>query len=441
MTAIVLAPIGKSIIMAYSRDYVDLRSFTTTFVKNGVLQYANPNVVNFSGTRSGEKVPDWKTKVANGQSASSPFTSDRSQLVRGTPGEFVLRVSLPPTPSVVWQTHVWDGYTHPPARPTKLSTSEAKANNDALTSVYRKIAQEQTHMAGASALAEFGDVLRQFGRPYRSIVDLIHRHLDRVSLETRRLRGSKTRKAEKLTEIVASTWLETSFGLIPLISDTRDLAEAVARWQYEYSETGVTHARTRVVGRGVDTTSSTVTTNTVPTSTWAAGINHTRRTTETRVQYIAGLSASVLADYGSNERLIQLLGFQPQDFVPAVWEVVPWSWLVDYFTNVGNIISAAATVTAGVTWVNKTVSHRTIHSSVTKLDQKLTADRVAAFGGVIHSLTGESMGAFESIRTEMVRTVPPSLGIPSLQFTLPGEMKQLANMAAVLIARKPSTPR
>jgi hypothetical protein len=50
-----------------------------------------------------------------------------------------------------------------------------------------------------------------------------------------------------------------------------------------------------------------------------------------------------------------LFGFTPSELVPTAWELLPWSFLVDYFVNVGDVLSSAVTASSNVNFVNKTV--------------------------------------------------------------------------------------
>lgn len=48
-------------------------------------------------------------------------------------------------------------------------------------------------------------------------------------------------------------------------------------------------------------------------------------------------------------------GFDYPNFVPTAWELCPWSFFVDYFTNIQEIIGAATQVNAGLAWASKTL--------------------------------------------------------------------------------------
>lgn len=287
-------------------------------------------------------------------------------------------------------------------------------------------------------MAEFGDVLHQFGHPFQSIIDLTNRRLNMLELQARGLRGSVVFRKIKFAEIVASTWLEYAFGLAPLISDTKKAAEALARFHLEVDED--LHRRSKVIARGQSSKATFTQQVGSVNSTWLIGTNNTKTVTEQRVQYVCGLGASVTAAFGSNERLLELLGFRPQDLLPAAWEVVPWSWLVDYFTNVGDILKAGATSTGQITWISKAVTQVTTRESVMPIDWERT--KTAAFNAgwtKLNATTGTHLGTSRTIRTTVNRTVGEKLGVPPLVFSLPTGYGQLANMAAVLISKRPSS--
>jgi len=325
----------------------------------------------------------------------------------------------------------------PVSIPAHLPTSVVKADSIALSKTYKKVASELQSMNSPAVLAEFVDVLRQFGSPFRSIVDLTNRRLNRLELERRGLKGSTTFKRKKWASIVADTYLEYSFGLAPLISDTKNAAEALARLHAE--KEGLLRPRRKIVCQGKDVASETFTPTPIGVS--LSGYLFARPSvtnkTECRVQYVCGLESTLRADLGSNDRLLQLLGFNHANWVPAIWEAVPWSFLIDYFTNVQQILEASVTNTSDVKWITKTVTYRTEYNQFFPVDQEET--RLQAKARQRSGYGSGHAGRCHQVRITLARTLPTTLGVPSLYFELPSSVKQLANMAALLIARKPTS--
>jgi hypothetical protein len=158
--------------------------------------------------------------------------------------------------------------------------------------------------------------------------------------------------------------------------------------------------------------------------------------TEARAQYVVGLSGDVRADFGSNDRLLELLGLEPRNIPLAIWEAVPWSWLVDYGTNVQQILAAGATITSRVKWIVLTEVTQTVQSSETSA--------VPSYDPGTYLLTSfrsdvppkaEDRGV-KMIRTTLSRTLPTTLGVPPLYFKSPmGDLKKMANLLAIAVTR------
>lgn len=395
-------------------------------------------------TRTGQKVLDYQAKIRAGSNAGSPYTLSAYQVEESQPSRGTLVLTD------VWNgppTNIWFPYTMwrfrgiwrspDPNTVSHLGVSQSKAEAAALTKTYSKIRSEYQRLNASASVAEFGDVIRQFGKPFDAIVDLTNRRLNRLFLEKRGLKGSTAFKRLRFAEIVASSYLEYAFGLSPLISDARKVAEALARFNTEEAEQYRYRSRISSRGEDVSKTNETV-------INWTGILGQiafnsvTKKETQCGVQYICGLKTDHIAAYGSNERLLQVLGFTPQDWLPAAWEVVPWSWLLDYFTNVGDIISAAATSVHGVTWINKTVRTKTVLFQSDSVNTNATV-KALPYGVRLVSVANPDMGSHTCVRTSLVRSQPASLGVPPLVFEHPfGNVPKMLNMAAVLLARKPS---
>jgi len=421
-------------------NYSDNANFPYHFERNGVTNVNTTRNVKWTGQRIGEKVVGWKEKIRNGENASSDFYSDRSEIVEMSAGTAHLGASFfypTPSPPTGTTTQSMSGYSDIPSFPiVHLTANASKASAIALSKTYKKLQAEYSDMNSPAILAEFGDVLHQFGHPAKAIIDLTNRHLNRLQLAAKGLSGSTSFRKVKWKDIVANTLLEYNFGLAPLISDTESAAKALARWQYE--TTGDFHFRKRIVSRATEEeVQHSHSPAVIPggSSNWFVMSRTSKKTTKYRVQYVCGLNQSHMADFGSNERLLQILGFDHANWIPAVWEVVPWSWLIDYFANINQILDASVTSTTGVSWSNRTISQETTYELQDNINSDATRARIASFGWVGGG--GGSIGKFVIRRMTVNRIANAQLGVPPLYFKHPFEDgKKIANMSAALFGRR-----
>lgn len=424
--------------MAYTKTFPVDTDWPYRYKVNGSTWSDTTYGVAMSGSRSGTKVPDWKQKIAEGRNATSDYTSNRYEIVSQEQSTASLSaVAYSGTPPAVL-TERFEGYvTRPSPTLDHLSIATNVAQATALQKVLAKIRSEQQKLNSAAVVAEGLDVIRQFGAPMSAIIGLTNRRLNRLELESRGLKGSTVFRKIQWAKIVASTWLEYSFGLKPLISDSVKIAEALAHWQDEADNEF--RYRSRVVGRGTsEAVSQPTPSNTlVYTNGKLVYRGVDRKSTSYRVQYVCGLGGAHRADIGSNERLRQLLGFTPENWVPAIWELVPWSWLFDYFSNVGAIMQAGVTSTADVLWTSKTISQETFREYTTTIDGQATRARLSTYGW--NGSGSGHAGTWKQRRTTVTRDADAVLGVPPLVISVPTEFTQLANMAAVLVARRDHT--
>lgn len=430
---------------AFNADYTYLWPYgdPAGSLSGGSSQY---RTLNTSSTKTGTKVQGWRDKINKGLNASSAYSRSGVFVVGAEPGDVVFTGTLkvpinhppPPDPIVYAQwpaRETMKGYANPIVAPGHLTVSENNANAAALTETYKKVLAAQRQLNASATVAELAETIRQFGRPFRSVVDLSHRHLNRLTKERRRLRGPIKRQKEDWADIVSSTYLEYAFGLAPLINDTKGIAEALVRWNLE-GQDEILAPKKKAVGRGVDRADKSATTHfkgPLPYR-YLSFTKNTKKFTESRVQYVVGLSATLQADFQSNERLIQLLGFSPQDWIPGIYEGIPWSWLVDYFFNVGNILEAACASTADVKWISKTVLKRT--QEETNMVPNIESLKNYETNGVSNPAYQGHAGRATVVQQTMERTVPVTLGIPPLVFSFPNTASKFLNMAAVLLQRQ-----
>lgn len=454
--------------MAYSKSWIEkfpVKSYGsfesgsggvyTTFNSSGSLL---PSDLGFSSTRSGERMPDYKQKIRDGLQASTPFVSDRSKVAALYETEKYLLTYSQKTSPFNNHRFRYEGVPFSMESPiTHLSTSTSNARAIALTKIYKKIRSEFEHMSAPAFFAEFAEVVHQFGHPFQALVRHFHFHLNKLESAKRgllskhvKVRFNKDRSPitefsmidrkyvtramkQEWLDILAATWLETSFGLWPLLSDAETAAETLARW---VSEVDIAPQwRSKIQSRGEDLKSSSAYAGEfqLPPSSKQKYLLFTKKVTTRRVQYTVGLSAPPMAPPGTLERLAQLYGITPANVVPAAYEAIPWSWLLDYFTNVQEILESVFTSTAQVKWICLTESQKTELYYTTRWSSiqdfsPWTLDTLKR---------GNDAGSAKLVRTTLTRSTPTSLGVPPLYFEHPFEKdKKVANMISVLIARR-----
>jgi hypothetical protein len=235
------------------------------------------------------------------------------------------------------------------------------------------------------------------------------------------LRRSKryTRRKEDARKKASDAWLEFAFGWAPLAGDIRTGLDIFANPRREGR---------RIKGNGTSVSDMQQTEggfNSVG-PVLARPVNKAYGVVD--VQYGGYVAAEVPGIGGKLDRL----GLLPNDFVPTVYNLMPWTFLVDYFSNLGGIVDALCFPTSGVRWEYQTIRKRQVkESSMT--------------------FAGPSASALIRRNTEFTRTTPSStysergtvarvnidyLPIPRLDFKLPGLARQWVNMSALIAARK-----
>lgn len=426
--------------MSYIRATSQSYTWRQYIRQSGVILWDNRVYKSYAGTKSGTSVPHWRGKIRAGSDASSSYARDDYSLEKSEGFASWQGHSLPTSGGYVGSYYgVFQGnLSTVPDFMSHLTTSLAKADAAALKQVYDKLAQERAHTNSLQTLGELGETIRMLRHPFRAIADLTQSHINRLVKSKRGLRGTEQQRFNKYYELVRSTYLEYVFGIAPLIAETKSIAETVARWNLEAE--GIKQARKRIVGRGVDVnvTNSQGVQYYAPAGLTVFAYNrHTIKRTERRVQYICGLASTKTADAASTDRLLELLGFDFRNFVPTVWEVIPWSWLADYVANINDIIDAAVADTSNVLWTVKTVTEVTTLTDTTPCVPSEMTARLKLYG--IYGSGSGDMGTMSLRRTSMTRYTGVSLGIPALVFTIPVNASQYANAYAAIFSMRPAS--
>jgi hypothetical protein len=395
---------------------------------SGEVNFSSLNKFTETSVRSGEAVVGWKEKIQKGRDATSPFSTDSTRIERIVNGDRTLVFAYNATPLVPRSIRHWGLFYNTPSTPTHLTTSSVTtAENDALAKVIKKVKATRQSLNGGSVLGELTKTIHGLRNPYKLLREQVYAHLTTLNKRKRlvmRMPEAKRKKAWR--EVVAGTWLETNFGMRPVISDARDIAEALARFQFEEP----VRTRLRSNSSSLDRLVSTAL-NQGNSDYLLAYQQVNWKETRTFCTYAVGYEQTV-RPAGSVRRLQEVLGLSLENFVPALYEIMPWSWLVDYFTNMGEVIEAGAFSSEGVKWISKSSGRITTERFMCIQDLPRTQALVTGWGAKLKQINGEGLlGDLTLSRATYNRTKPATLGVPSLEFSIPGKGMQIANMVAI----------
>lgn len=417
---------------------------------SGILQrnYSYPFWNSFA--RTGANMPKYKLQIRNGESAVNSLTASKYERRIGNVKRLSMFIRSQHANNFGQIVELSDSFpffnsfylTNYP-NPNGSSAGMPEANNRASAAIFKAIRAEMYQISGPTFLGELRQSLQMIRRPaaalqkglgaYMLKVEKNLKSIKKLPPSTRSVRDKfgnwqpigKIKSQEiDVKKMLADTWLEYSFGWSPLLKDIKAGAEALARF-------GTDIRRSRVSAIGVH--ENVILEISDKTGASSAGFTtrySVRDIQLNRVTYKVGLSASMNVPSGTPDRLIELCGFSLQNVVPTVWELLPWSFLVDYFINVNAVLEAYTTDTAAVKWASKTSLTGVVRTVTGRVDVR---DSQADFGSYFVASGDSDAGMFVLDVTSLTRT--SGLTYPTLTFKLPDTPRQVGNMAALLVSQ------
>jgi hypothetical protein len=378
-------------------------------------------------TRIGTRLPHWHDVISAGGNATTPLTAvhcsyDYSRLrncfelwnYQGNPATFCRRETEGDTfiSNNQWNILYSNGFMGVGFGDVSFVDNLAKA------AFYKKLKALETLFQGYIFAGELLETLRMLRKP---LVGL--RSLSKDFLDT--LRKRKRANPKKWLNDIGSAWLEQSFGWNPLINDVKSAVSAYQRLVKPVQ----TYKLSASAAKSYDGTSGL---NAVHKPGYQAGYDvgcafHTTAShyiENIKIRYKGAVLARVNAPSWQNK---DLFGFEPQNFIPAAWELLPWSFLADYFTNIGDILDASIVSERNLAWVN-----RTLIRTRTKSGYFNQIWNTSPGGSFSKNAMSGSRGYHIAKRREITRSANVGLSMPTLQFNFDLTGGQLANIDALL---------
>lgn len=382
-------------------------------------------VCTLSRTRTGQRLHNWRKIIEDGGNATTPMSGvwDSADYRPVAPFTCVFRNSAG-TLKETTKGYIDEANTRHVFNPKAPAVSIDFVDNLARVAFYKKLNALQTKFQGMVFLGELKETLHMLRRPARGLWDSATGYASALSKR-------KRRDPKHWTKAAGDLWLEHSFGWLPLINDCKDAVAAYhelvnpAPHTYKISA-GAQKAydRSNLLGSEIEMIEGS-------TLLWAGLFPWdvlTARWYETHtVRYKGALRATVEGPRWDN---MSLFGFNPAQFIPTAWELLPWSFLADYFTNIGDLLTCLVTNTRDVTYVNRSTVRRTYLYHRIKYNPTKRASLIGAGTVVESSSSPEQVSAVT--RREVTRAPGSGIPFPTLQFNINLSDGQLGNVAALL---------
>lgn len=383
---------------------------------------AGPNRTTFTDTFNGVKNPHWKAQikavVQAGTAADGLRTTVRSTPLYASASGSTNGKGIPQyqyfRQGLVYSPHVWLSM---PAIPGATETS---ANNQAIAELYSQLTSIERQAQLGEDLGEWKQTRDAIRKPLPQVRSL----LDRVT--SGHSKALKSRDWRSIPKAMADTYLEWAFGWKPLASS---LAQAMVGMQnrdefafyYPFSATGQTRSGGVSGNQNVPNVSGQ--------TFWASHLSFTGHASAlVRYHGVWGSRVDV-----PKTPINKVLGLNAGNFLPTVWNLIPYSFLIDYVTNIGDIVEATAVPWSGVRWCMKTVrisKQATYQSVLDPEDPPMGSDPKAKINSYSFSPGRSTISS-----TSFTRTPVTTLPIPRLEVSFDLSKNQWRNVAALLASR------
>jgi hypothetical protein len=376
----------------------------------------------------GENVPGWKDRIANGISATTTLTGLRYRLKA-------------PIGTASWQDtiarcHFGSGFGQ--FTGIKLAFNDpgagtsTAADNSAKSKLLSSVINAKTSWRGGNFFAEVGETLHMLRHPlqsfYRKTWDFAGYVKKLGKIHEERQFATAAKEAAEYARRLGDAWLAFGFGVKPLISDLNDFADAMNRLT-----AGLNFDVRPIKGHGHNTVEQSAAYVSVAPSGWAGDQWSSWQTS--KQDFDVRYSGTLRAELDDGSHLFQHFGLSFDDFVPAVWEAIPWSFFIDYFTNTGEMLDSLRLSKVGLGWLKRTVRN----SGIVQLTSPVLTSKVPNYA------TSISVGTAHSLVVRVNRVPLFELPTPDWHFKTPGWFStkwiNISALAAQFSGSKPPTGR
>lgn len=375
----------------------------------------------FSAFKNSVENPRWREQILKAQDATTPFSAEHhfvAAAANATAGYHWLQqtkdqvyVSLDP---VSYVGHTTCPFPDQSRVPTMRTLAASK--------FYNKMSDS---FAGGTFIGELRETVAMIRRPALELRrGLNHLIRTNVGIRNRTLREFKRNKInakqarKQYAKAAAASWLEWRFGMIPLMSDISSAYEAFQK----LSATPLTEPF-HFAASERSTSSKHV--KRVYTAFFLSADMDIAAFHEVGVKY----TGAVLSRVSTSASIQESLSVAPLDWVPTSWQLLPYSWIADYFFNIGEVLDAIV-LAQRIRYAYCCENVR--HLSKYRVDVAWRFDGAGAVEGVHYeNLRIGDAGFARAQKKRVVRTKVATVPIPSLSTRWALSTSRGMNLAAL----------
>lgn len=390
----------------------------------------NPSIssVNYSwyDTVTGHSLPGYKNNLRRGLDATTIYSGKKVTVLSQTPGtqEFKGRLKADPTQKRQYGiSGDLDQSDFVTLGPSGLYANQAESI--ASSKFYNECAGAIKAIEGLEAIAEAHKTAASIFSRGKQILSLLSNWRSSLNSALSSVRkGNRATSTRRVMGAVSGAYLEWKYGYDPLVKDIDALLHDL---KDDFVEIVPIEAYGKGSGKGQYDLD-------VQTGIPILSYKLRRKCVETTtIRYSAGIKVTRFGLGGLTERL----GLSPSNFVPTLYNLLPWTYMIDYFSNLGDIVSAISFDPGQISWCNKTIRHTMVTTCYGGVDASYDKTQYVADPGYPISVPSTCQVEYKTFFRSADR--PPR--IPSFRMRAPsfvsesGRTKWL-NIAAVLASKQ-----
>lgn len=277
------------------------------------------------------------SNATNSLQATRSFCEFRPMDIRGT-------VWYSPTFQVGTQAHGVRGYPNgfQPSMPAANHSSSALA--DCVARFNGKLQEEMRPVQGLVFLGEIREAIRMVKHAGK----LLLTDIGNYALAARAYLRS-TYRGRKAVKSLSDLWLQYAFGWTPLFSDVAAGVKILAQPRSERRLIRAWGESRSVFDQLAPNPLTLGTLNALECDTYY------RNTNVSSAQQVACVDLTLVGQPSNDahaefQNTAERWGLTARQFIPAAWELIPYSFLVDYYVNIGDIIDSAFADRRAIRW-------------------------------------------------------------------------------------------